>query len=209
MSKPIFISYHTEHYTQVLEKHLLPSLMELNLEYDIESIKGLGNWYDNTRYKATHILKMLLKHKRPVVFIDADAKIKLRPKLFFYLDDYDIGIHYLDWYKFWRDREGGDKMEALSGTLYLNYSYKVMGFLEDWIEENKGHKYDRTEQENMQTTLERWKSILKVYELPIEYSTIIKQDGTIPEYIKEPVIIHHQAGRIWRANLRHQKPTRQ
>ena len=47
----------------------------------------------------------------------------------------------------------------------------------------------------MQFVLEKTNNKLKIYELPIEYITIIKQNGKYPDYIKEPIILHHQVSR--------------
>ncbi len=195
----IFISYYTKNtpYEKVANTYLLPSLKKWNLSYDIEGIPDFGNWQKNTHYKAKFCRKMLLKHKQPVIFLDADATIEQYPKLFEELENYDISFHELDWYKFWRNEIGKDKREVLSGTLYLNYTENTLKFIDDWISEN--NKSTNWEQRNMQKILEgEWKNKLKIYPLPIEYIAIIKYNGEIPNYIKNPVIIHHQVSRQYK-----------
>ncbi len=95
----ITISYFTKNtpYEEVMKTHLLASLKKYKLNYDIEGIDDLGSWQKNTHYKAEFIKKMLLKHKCPVIFLDADATIEQYPKLFNGLMDYDISYHSLDW----------------------------------------------------------------------------------------------------------------
>ena len=199
----IFISYYTKNtpYERVIKTHLLPSLKKWNLKYDIEAIEDQGNWQRNTHHKAKFIKKMLLKHKQPIVFLDADATIEDYPMLLDILDiyyNYDIALHYLDWYLLWRKQKENPKRETLSGTLYLRYNEKVLQFLDEWIEEN--NKNTIWEQRNMEKILTNWKDKLKVYDLPPEYCAIKLPNGQIPtHYVKEkPVILHHQVSRKYK-----------
>ena len=103
--KIIFISYATLNtpYIQVIESQLIPSPRSFKLPHYIEYITDKGNWNKNTNYKSTFILKMLNKHKCPVIFLDADATILKFPSLFYEIpNDYDLCAHYLDWHKMWR-----------------------------------------------------------------------------------------------------------
>ena len=74
----IIVSYYTKNtpYEDVMKQHLLASLKKWNLKYDVEAIGDFGNWQQNTHYKAKFIKRKLLQHKKPVVLIDEDAKIK-------------------------------------------------------------------------------------------------------------------------------------
>ena len=202
----IYISYFTRNtpYEKVMKTYLLPSLEKWNLKYDIKAIGDRGSWDANTHYKAQFCKEMLLKHKQSVVFLDADATIEDYPMLLRVLDlyfNYDIALHYLDWYKFWRKVDGQNKREALSGTLYLNYNKKVLKFLDEWIEFNKTNS--QWEQRNMQEILAKWKGKLYTYNLPPEYCCILLFNGKLPEHYltEKPIIIHHQVSR----QLRHRK----
>ncbi len=197
----IIISYYTKNtpYKEVMDTCLHASLHRWNLPHDIEGIENLGSWQKNTHYKAEFIKKMLLKHKEPIVFLDADATIEQYPKLLFELKDYDISYHELDWMKMWRKQEGHTKREVLSGTLYLSYNAKILRFLDDWILENNADT--RWEQKNMQKVLIKWKSKFNIYYLPYSYITIMVGNGQVsPHMIKreEVVILHHQASRQYR-----------
>ena len=193
----IYISYYTKNtpYEKVMKEKLLPSLQKWNLKYDIEGIEDLGNWQRNTHYKAEFIKKMLLKHKQPVIFLDADATIEQYPKLFKTLYLYDISYHELDWNLQWRGKSG-NKKEILSGTLWLNYTKNILTFLDAWIEENQ--KSINWEQRNMAKVLKKLKYKLKIYPLPPEYITIVKHNNKVPKHIKNPVIIHWQASRQYK-----------
>lgn len=191
----LVVSYATKNtpYVQILESRLLPTLIKWGLNYDIEYPLDKGSWAKNTHMKAEFLKKMLLKHKQPIVFLDADATIERFPILFEQLEEYDISYHELNWYSFWRGIEGNPKREYLSGTLYLNYNPIIIDFLDAWIALNK--RSTAWEQRNMQQILEKWKPRLKIYPLPIEYIAIKKRDGKVPDFIKEPVIVHWQASR--------------
>lgn len=193
----IIISYFTKNtpYEEVMDTHLLPSLKRWKLNYDIEGIPDLGSWQKNTHVKAEFIKKMLLKHKCPVIFLDADATIEKYPKLFNGMYKYDIAYHSLDWYLQWKGISG-TKRDILSGTLFLNYNKKVLNFLDKWIKEN--NKNIRWEQQNMQEVLK--KESLLTYPLPYEYIVIPRMKGELPPNIKKEdiVILHHQVSRQYK-----------
>lgn len=199
----IFITYYTPgDYEQVFKEKLLPSLIKWELPYEAVILEGNYNWQTATQYKATFLKKMLLKHKQSIVFIDVDATIEQYPILFDQLEEYDIGLHFLDWFLLWRKLEGNSKREGLGGTLYLNYNQKIFDFLDEWIKENE--RSNNLEQKNMQEILKKWEDKLKVKKLPAEYCTIIMRNGTIPTwYVKEiPIIVHYQASREFKNKRR-------
>ena len=134
---------------------------------------------------------MLLKHQQAVVSLDGDATIEQYPELLDKLGNYDIAYHELDWNKFWQNKTlVNPKKELLAGTLYFNYNKRVLEFMDAWIERQNAVK-DR-EQRNLQKLLaEGWKDKLKIYPLPIEYVAMIRRDDKIPDFIKEPIIIHY------------------
>lgn len=199
MKKIKFASYHTGGcYREEIEKHLLPTLKKFNLDYDIEEVVNKGDWYKNTAMKATVIKKMLLKYKQPIVFLDADSSIEKYPDLFFNIpSNIDIAYNLFNWMGFWRGKwEDKSNMQLLSGTLYFDYNKKVLEIIDTWIESNKNdiHIWEQKKLENIVNS----RNDLNTYHLPIEYCTIIKPDLSIPEFIKEPVILHHQASRLYK-----------
>ena len=199
----IYVSYYTPNsYEKVFKDKLYPSLIKWKLTYDVEVLKDKGSWQENTHYKAKFCKKMLLKHKQSIAFCDVDATIEEYPLVFDFLNRIkkpDIALHQLDWYLLWRKQKGNPKREALSGTLYLNYNKKILNFVDEWIKENETNV--QWEQRNLQKILEKWENKLQIAKLPIEYIAIIKFDGKVPNYIKEPVIIHHQASRKFKRQI--------
>lgn len=194
-----FISYYTKNtpYEKVMKTQLLPSLKAFNLTYDIEAIEDLGNWANNTNYKSTFILKMLNKHKCPVIFLDADATILKFPKLFYQIPkQYDLCAHYLDWYFRWKNQKGNLRRDFLSGTLWLNYNVKIINLVKEFIKEIKKSP-NQWEQKTMQQVIKKHKD-LKIYPLPYSYITFPNQNGAHPAHMlkeSEVIIYHSQASR--------------
>ena len=196
----IYISFFTSKspYEKVMNTYLRPSLERWNLIHDIQAIKDLGNWQKNTSYKAQFVLDMLLKHKKTVVFIDADATIEKHPSLFWEIpEEYDIAVHYQDWYKQWRNDNCGKRFDLLSGTIMFRYNEKTLSLVRKWVERTK--TFTIWEQKVLQKITEENKDI-KIFKLPVEYCTVNNHKGEIPNYIKpeEVYIRHHQASRKFR-----------
>ncbi len=193
----IYISYYTTAtpYQKVMEKYLLPSLKRFDLSHDIEAVEDFGNWQRNTSYKAQFVLNMLLKHRKTVVFIDADATIEKYPSLFAQIPpEFDIACHYQDWWLQWRGQKGRSKLDLLSGTIMFRYNERVLNLVRKWVERTRPST--KWEQVILQKLTEENKDT-KIYKLPVEYCTVIMHDKSIPKYIKKEdvVILHHQASR--------------
>lgn len=195
----VYIGYATLNtpYTEVMNTQLLPSLNKFKLPKYIKYIEDKGNWNRNTNYKSKFILEALEENRCDVVFLDADATILKFPKLFYEIPrDYDMGAHYLDWFKMWRKVEGNPKREFLSGTLYIKYNKKMINLIKEFITEiDKNPK--EWEQRTMQKVLEKHNDI-KTYNLPYSYITFPLQDGNTPIHMvkEEDVVIYHsQASR--------------
>ena len=197
----IYVSFATANtpYVKVMEKFLLPTLLKFELAYDITYPEDFGDWDKNTRYKAQFLKEMLLKHKQPIVFLDADATIEQYPILFDTLltSDYDFGVHYFNDDYFWHHIMNSDKRTTLSGTIFLNYNEKVLKFLDEWISENPKH-LDILEQKVMQLIIEKNQHGMKICDLPIQYVAIAKRQDIVPGFIQNPIIIHHQTSRLYR-----------
>lgn len=193
---PIFISYYTRNtpYEEIMNTRLLPSLKTMNLQYDIQEIPDLQNWNANTAYKSKFIHEMLLKHKKEVVFCDADATIVKYPELLFKIPmEYDVAAHKFNWYLHWRKQAGNPKRELLSGTMLFRYNDKVLNLVKNYIqacEDNPGIWEQKTLQKLIQED-----SNIKLYDLPAEYCAVVLQNNELPDYIKDPKIIHWQASR--------------
>ena len=187
--------YTTENgYKEVYEKNLKPGLIKYNLEYEITAVKNISNWYSGQSFKSSFILDRLSNLKEDLIWIDVDATIEKKPKLLYEIPkEYDIAVFFLDWFKMWRNEEGGKKMELISATMMFRYNEKVLKLVKKWKEEcNKNTGL--WDQRVLQKLLEE-DNTLKVYKLPPEYCAIVLHNNELPKYIKEPVLIQHQASR--------------
>jgi|SRR3989304_8140294 len=196
----IFVSYYTSGiYETVMRQYLLPSLQKWHLNHEVMEVNNLGTWQLNTSFKASFLLQMLLKHKQDICFIDADATIEQYPTLLYEIpNDYEIAVHYLLWDKYWHNKDNNKHVELLSGTMVLKYNEATLELLDSWISA-LDRNVNIKEQKVLQTLLENLPNY-KVYNLPVEYCAIKKPDGSIPSYIKEPIILHHQVSRKYRKN---------
>ena len=193
----LFISYVTkDHYLEVLNKYLFPSLTKWDLSFHIEYIEPAKDWYAATAQKCDIILK-LLKCQEDIVILDADAEIVKFPQLFFDIPkSYDMACHYLDWgVQYNKPR---DKKELLSGTMLWRNRDISIKVLETWKAEvdKNAHLW---EQRALDKVLNRGTK-LNIYELPYEYCSIRRKDGTIP--CENPVIIHNQVSRQYKRRNR-------
>lgn len=188
--KYIIVSYYTENTGYKAQAmRLAVSAERFGLPWHIEGIPNIGSWQENTRYKAAFIMAMMERFpNKAIVFIDADAIIRKKPKLFEALRC-DIAVSYRDYALFpCRSRKYGK--ELLSGTLYLANNRKTKEFVKLWIDKNNERPLI-WEQKNMELALNETIGHLKLKELPPTYCQIfdlMKKAG-------EPIIEQMQASR--------------
>lgn len=194
------ISYFTKNtpYETEINKKLLPSLKQFNLDYEIKGFKDRGSWASNTAIKSQFILECLLKYKEPIIFLDADAIILKYPKLFFELEnkDLDLAYHHFYWKKFWRNQDDPNEIpQLLSGTMMFWPNEKVINLVKKWVD-NVQLNVQQWEQKTLELLVYS-RNDLKIYNLPISYCTILKQGKSIPSIIKKEdvFILHTQASR--------------
>lgn len=188
-----FISFFTEgFYEEVANEYLIPSLIKFNLPYCIYKRPNKKNWNLNTRYKAEVILEALETLGTDIVLIDVDATIEKEPTLFYNISK-DLAVHYLDWELHWHGVSNQNVLQLATGTMYLRNNQKITDLVRNWIIEQE-KTIDFLEQKVLENLLLHNKNI-KVCNLPVEYCVIPKHDLTIPDYIGEPVILHHQISR--------------
>lgn len=190
-----YCTFYTEgFYEEVAQSYIIPSAHCHGIDLYKIKIPSTHDWRKNTEFKANMILRALEETKDDIVMIDADATFEQYPFLFDKLDlTQNIAVHYLDWYRFWKNEEGQSKRELCTGTIMFRNLDINKQLIIMWIEENK-KKLGNWEQRNLQNVLEREK--IYPFNLPVEYCAIKKRDGTLPSYIEKPVILHHQVSRI-------------
>jgi len=196
----IFISYYT--YDPIYTKHakgLIESLNTFNLQHDIESVESdpTKTWLYNVTYKPKYILKKMNQYSCPVVWLDADARIRLFPKLLFECNQ-DIAFYSYYPQETLIGKKKGEISKIRTGTLFLNNTYVVKKFVEQWIvicEEQKYHDgiyFNKLFKQN--------KYNMDIQILPVTYCYIFdidkRRDKSRPKkLIHSPVIEHLQASR--------------
>jgi hypothetical protein len=182
--RPIFVSFFTANGYQNVVKDLKDDMIRHSLRCDIELVQGRGAWVKNTQIKPEFLKRMLDKYPgNPIVWVDADARIREYPKLF---DNFkaDIGIHYRS-----KSRRGVYAKELLSGTIYLANNRKTRQLLDMWIAENLKCP-TAWDQRTLSSVIKGWDGV--VQEIPPTYCQIF---DTMKGEGGEPVIEHFQASR--------------
>jgi len=185
MSTVIYIGFYTEGTGYEDEaKELIKTLIDFNLEYEIEAIPNRGDWQKNTQHKAVFIREKMDQHpNQALVWVDADARIRQYPSLFCEIaetNQCDIAVHY------------HKEAELLSGTMYIAPTPAARRTVDLWIERNA--KYPGVwDQKNLQWVMEETNEA-RLMRLPAEYCFIFDLSkkyypGTLP------IIEHMQASR--------------
>jgi hypothetical protein len=200
-ASPLYVSYYTTGTGYEAEAAaLMRTLEEHKLPYYVAGVPpGSGeerwNWARATQYKAELIRDVQRENPgRPIVWLDADARVVRRPRLFDW-----IRCHFAaHWFR---------NRELVSSTLYFAPGERTRNLVEKWIERNK-RKPDRryADQRNLRDLVFKSKD-LSVVNLPPEYAWIDAGDGNdLSERtygLRRPVIVQEQASR----RLKNAKPS--
>jgi len=184
IKRPVIVSFYTKgtgYEEQV--KQLKITLKRFNLENDVVGIADRGSWHKNTYYKSQFIQQMMNKHRgRSIVYVDADAKMRMNPVLFNNLKC-DFACHF------------HTGKELLSGTLYFGNTKGARYLIKKWVEEDKLHPETPMPQKNLRTVFDREKNKIKWKALPVEYCMIYDSRS---RYRVNPVIEHFQLSRQYK-----------
>jgi hypothetical protein len=191
--QPLYVSYYTIGNGYAAEAAELVRGLEIHkLPHVVTGVKpGSENepwsWHRAAQYKAEYLRDIKRAHPdRAIVWLDADARVLQRPRLFDWLQC-DVAAH---WYR---------HREFLSGTLYFGPGRGTLQILEDWIDRNREKPLRRgADQPNLHEVLRDRRDLMLV-NLPPEYAWIDAGSGhdlSSRAYgTRHPVIIHMQASR--------------
>lgn len=119
---PLYVSYYTDAY-ESHARDLMATLREFGLDHRVVRLDSRGEWVRNCGLKPTFLREMRAKHPgRPLVWLDADARVRQYPALFDVLDC-DVAFH----------RRHGS--ELLSGTLYFGATAAGSELIRAWCVE--------------------------------------------------------------------------
>jgi len=178
------VSYWAGEPYRIEAEALRMTLDSFSVPHVIERLPDTGRWETNCNLKAEFLIRMREAWAGPLVWLDADARVKgsLEP-----LDGLacDVGLHRF------RGRE------VLSGTLLLNDTPGCRALLEEWAVECSTNPYE-WDQRNLAAALKTMAALrfnpLSVRELGPEWCWV---EGLSERYHKgvEPVIVQTQASR--------------
>ena len=173
---PLYISLFTTAYSEHAQG-LLASLDAFDLPSDVRYEPSGGSWIANVNRKAGFILEQMRRHPgRPLVWLDADARVRQYPELFEQLSC-DFAAHW---------RYG---VELLSGTLYFAPTTAARLLCEEWHRQCTLHP-DRWDQITLDHVVTAGIEGLRVEKLPASYTCIFDDPKMGP-----PVVEHLQASR--------------
>lgn len=180
---PLFVSFFTPAYAAEAAG-LVESLDAFGLPHDVRKLDSRGSWVANCACKPAFIREMRAEHPgRPIVWLDADARVKAPPVLFDTLAGFDFACHY----------RGGE--ELLSGTLFFGPTDTAYELLRAWEQECRFFP-NEWDQKRLEIAVSRVPG-LKAYTLPPTYVRIF--DAQDMGDAEDAVVIHRQASR----RLRH------
>ena len=194
IKRPMIVSFYTKKTGYEIQvEELKTTLKRFNLENDVVGIADRGSWHKNTYYKPYFIRQMMNKHRgRSIVYVDADAKIRMNPVLFNNLNcDFACHFHH-------------PRKELLSGTLYFGNTKGSRYLIKKWIEEDKLHPETNMPQKNLRAVFDREKSKIKWKALPVEYCMIYDSRS---RYEVNPIIEHFQLSRRYKGSKSRKKIT--
>jgi hypothetical protein len=178
---PLYVSFYTPGYAEEAAA-LRETLDRFGLPHEIRAMNSMGNWTHNCAMKSAFVCDMLHQRLRPVVWVDADARVVRYPDLFNSLDC-DFAAH-------WRW-----DAELLSGTLYFAATDTAANLAKAWAERCIANP-QRWDQRTLQETVASIEG-LRDARLPASYCSIFDA----PDMQDEPaVILHTQASRRLKAD---------
>lgn len=195
MPSPVFASFFTDAFYLREAWDLVRSLQEHGLDYCVREVPDLRSWGSNTNHKPQFLLALDEEFPaRPLVWLDADARVRRPPDLLCCLVEDQLAYHT------WRGPLG--RHGACSGTVFLAPGEWRQRFLREWdaaCRQASEHVWD---QESMALAEKRLG--IQHRELPQEYCWIfdLSQGTQRPTPGRELVVIEHMQASRWRKRIR-------
>lgn len=176
---PLFVSFFTPDYAPEAAG-LVESLHRFGLPCFVQEVPSSGCWTANCARKPSFLLEARKQFPgQPVVWLDADARVRQNPTLFESIPGYvDLAVHY---------RDG---TELLSGTMYWGAGEHATRLLKAWRRdcELNPSLFDQRVLQGLVDGTSRY----RVTYLPATYTAIFDARMCGPDEI---VIEHMQASR--------------
>lgn len=185
--RPVVVSFFTRDTAYEREaREMEATARAFGLFTDVRGVPNLGDWTRNCGMKPAYIRDRMQDYPgRPIVWLDADARVRQLPDLFATLDC-DFAAHW---------RYGS---ELLSGTLYFGPTEAARTLAAAWAEQQM-RTPDVWDQKVLQRVIESGIPPVRLDALPASYVAIFDARMCGED---EWVISHHQASRQLRCAVR-------
>jgi hypothetical protein len=201
-ARPVFISFYTSNGNYPgLALQLRRSLERFDLAHEIHCVPPFADWAQGCRFKSSFILQMLMKHRRPVVWMDVDTEVVKQPDLLFGPEDFAIYNWFADSHHHLEDAIGrGEFRGSLlcsGGVQKWGYTAPAMELLMRWISGFATHDWTRGDDLVLDAVFSQHRPPVHPLWLPKTYN---RMAGLSPHWACLPqhqvVIEHHyQQGR--------------
>jgi len=176
---------------------------------DVNEVPSRGSWRANCGIKPSYILKILQKHKQPVIWVDIDGRFRATFSIGGWLaQEYDFAVWFIPNDKMMpRNVPGGDPSNdgLASGTMWFNYTPQGIGWLEAWADyeanlmsgecEKYPSKFEQQDMGDLWYRRQAAKMGPKTYRLPQQYCKVFDVPWFSKAEEHKVVVEHMQASR--------------
>jgi len=142
----VVVSYWWGNYKRLAER-MSKTCIKMNIQSDLVYMKEFENrnYQLNINYKPTFIKKMILKHKKPVVYLDMDMKIMKYPELFEYMSYKGVDFGAFNWNADMRVFNVYDPFvfETSGGIMYFGNTKNALKLVDLWRLKLNSSKYKK------------------------------------------------------------------
>lgn len=172
---PVYVAFHTGGDYERHAAELIETLDRLDLAHAVWQLPDAGSWVRCCAMKPTFIRQCMEQFPgQPIVYLDADARVRQRPELFYSMTPgTDFACHYLD------------GKELLSGTLYFGGTVASVELVEAWQARCRDMP-DVWDQQHLQSVVHH--GTFNVAYLPETYCRIYDRQKRMP---REAIVIEH------------------
>ena len=191
--KPTIICFYTQGTSYEAEAQEMRATVEPHgFTVDIRPVSDLGSWQANTYRKAAFLEAMLKELRRPVIWMDADSRMRQYPWFFdeWVKSDSDFTVCWIDWSQFIGIKRNDRELD--SAVMGLKPTPAVFDVLTRWQTLNRQVMHTGIfEQKNLEKILAIGDHDMTIMELPMSHCQIFDTMAALGE----PVIEQMQASR--------------
>lgn len=193
---PQVVGYYTNPEYESEAREMERTARFFGLEVDLVAEADRGGWDANTRRKAFVVEEALRRHNRPILYLDADSRVRRYPALFYRYGTVkkqpppDMGLCWIDWPKVpGSARQDRELMNAVMWLSPTERTYAALRYWQDLVLARADTK--EFEQRQLEDALKMVDGLV-VREIPMPYNQIHDLMRGVSD---RPVIEQMQASR--------------